>query len=103
MKKLLLFLLLLSPPTFAICPPPVTFYDGFAGQFTSFNTTSFIYGLDEQTLYVLFYNGSISGFFPVALSVAQNFNYAQNPDNFYTTQILPFYTKTYSCGALPLG
>ena len=110
MRTLLALLLLLASPALAAapCAPPVTFYDGFAGQFfatptTTPKTSGFIYGLDEQTLYVTFYNGAITGFSNVPVNTAQAFNYSLTPDTFYTTQIKVYYTKTYTCGSPPLG
>ena len=89
------------------CAVP-TFYDGFSGQFfpsPSYTpkTTGFIYGLDEQTLYVTFANGSMTGFTSVPNALVGQFNYTLNPDAFYTSQILGTYTKSYSCGTVPLG
>ena len=90
------------------CAIPASFYDGFSGEFfppplQTFQITGFIYGLDEQTLYVTFANGSITGFSGVPSNTASQFNYAANPDIFYTNQILPFFAETFTCGSSPLG
>lgn len=70
------------------------FYDGFSGQFFNTSTvTGFMWGLDEQYMYVILTNGKISGFINVPQSTAQNFNYSQQPDNFYATQILNIYRR----------
>ena len=108
MRRLLVLLFLPLLCAAAACPPPATFYDGYSGQFfatpfTTYATTGFIYGLDEQFLYVTFSNGAITGFFPVPQNTAMAFNYTNNPDTFYSTEILNLYPKVYSCGTPPLG
>lgn len=81
---------------------------GFSGQFFATPTytplvVGFVYELDGQILYVLFSNGSITGFTPVHEKTATAFNYTANPDIFYTTQILGIFPETYVCGVPPLG
>lgn len=101
-----LFFLVPSLAFASPCTVP-SFYDGYSGQFFPTpdyipETTGFIYGFDEQILYVSFYNGSMTGFSAVPQQIAENFNYSKQPDTFYQTQILGIYKETYICGNPPL-
>lgn len=108
LRVLAALLFILSEPAYASTCSAPSFYDGYSGQFfpsptyTS-KTTGFIYGLDEQTLYVSFYNGSITEFYPVLQQTAQNFNYSKYPDAFYKSQILGIYPEVSVCGDPPFG
>lgn len=104
MKILLTLLLCLWVTPAHADEPPCTvpsFYDGFSGQFFNSPVTGFIYGLDEQQIYVTFTNLSITGFNNVPQSTATAFLYTSDPAAFYASQIVPIYPQFYNCGAAP--
>lgn len=90
MKRLLslIYFLTLSPACAHQCNVP-TFYDGYSYSFQGTSTVSgFIYGLDEQFLYVILTNGYINGFILIPQNVPNAFQLSANPDTYYYNQIL---------------
>lgn len=94
LSRVLFFLLAFAPPAQAApCQPP-SFYDGYGGQFFNTSVTNgFIYGLDEQYLYVTLVNGNTTGFINVPQSTVQVFNAVSTPDSYYTTNIYNVYRQ----------
>lgn len=91
MRFVLFLLLLLIVPVKVFahqCTVP-SFYDGYSYSFQNTNTVSgFIFGLDEQFLYVILKNGYINGFTLIPQSVPNLFQTSPTPDAYYYSQII---------------
>ena len=117
MKKWLILLLLLLPvnkalgqgggypygPYFTPCP---YFQAGWALTFTGSPITSVMYDQVSQQLYVIFNNNFPSAYWPVPISVMQQFSASRNnPMQVYTTYVVPRYEallleEIYNCPIL---